>query len=140
MDVGLNTRQHVRASLDMDVKVEVHMNHRSQVDLMGQKQQRDGHARDVSVGGLGVETETRLPRGTAVEIALDRLPIWGAEAPEEPSPITILGRVQRCVMASRQPTYVLAISFLEVGERMRQAIGQYVQAWAQSQGPESVQS
>ena len=138
MGIGLNTRQHIRAALEMDVRIQVHMNHRSQVDLMGQTQDRIAHTWDISIGGLAVETETFLPRGTAVEVTLDRLPIWGAEAPEEPTPISMVGRVQRCSMASRRPTYLLAISFLEVGDRMRRAVGQYVQAWGESNVPEAM--
>lgn len=140
MGVGLNTRQHARAALEMAVTIQVHMNHRSQVDLMGQSQDRAAHTWDISMGGLAVETETFLPRGTAVEVVFDRLPRWGGGAPEEPSPMTVLGRVQRCSMVSCRPSYLLAISFLEMGDRMRQAVDDYVEAWGQTKAPLTPQS
>ena len=123
--------------MEMDVRVQVHMNHRSQVDLMAKHQHLDGHAWDISMGGLAVEVETYIPRGTALEVSFDRLPIWGGEGPEEPTPITVLGRVQRCAMASHRPTYLLAVAFLEVGDRMRKATEDYVDAWCTSEATDT---
>jgi len=123
--MDLNTRQHKRASLEITLHFQVHLNHRCQVDLVGSETNRVGRAREVSEGGLSFVSRTYLPRRTVVELDMEDFP-GSSDGTRSTEPVTLTGRVVHCVMVGRQPRYQVAVSFSELNPKIRQRIRHHV--------------
>ena len=122
--MDLNTRQHTRAAFDASARFTVHLNHRSQVDLVGADATRVARTSDISEGGLSLRSRVYLPRGVLLELEIDdaETALGLVEANVE----TLQGRVQRCFMTGRQPIYMVAVSFVDLAPDIQARISRYV--------------
>ncbi len=110
---GLTVRHHDRHELDLKAELVIDPEHVEQVCFTS------SHAavvnattiqvrvRDVSRGGIGVESPIYLPRMVKATV---RLLLDGTSQPEGPLQRTI--RVRRCSMVNESPAYLLGTQFI----------------------------
>lgn len=122
--VDLNTRRHPRVPLEMPVKYEIR---KSETEL---SPPMSGVITDVSEGGMAIRSESFLARGTRLHLELDRFPPSDDLDDILREPFELEAHVQRCMMVSAQPRYLIAINFDNPPTEFIKTVRKYVKEHA----------
>lgn len=123
---GLTTRQHERASIELDAEFIVGEKHSGQVRFSPSssaqnKQTARGVASDVSPGGMGLHLQQFLPRGCEGTVRIYGRPggnsVW-REVIFEQQVV-----VRRVFLESHEPQYRIGMSFADPGPGLAEQVG-----------------
>lgn len=110
---GLTVRHHDRHELDVPAELIIAPEHVEQVRFTGvsagavNATTLSVKVRDMSRGGVGLESPIYLPRMTKAVVRM-----WLGSADSAQQCVERLVRVRRCLMASESPSYMLGTQFI----------------------------
>ncbi len=109
-------RRHPRTAISYPVKVEISGEQTTRKEI-------SGLGRDISLGGVALNSMTPLPKGSRVDVR------WGNEWSSIENPLTISGSVVRVTDIShteKLPVYQIAIEFDKLNPNANQLLGRLI--------------
>lgn len=91
----------------------------AQMTGLQRKEFKDAYGKNISLGGILIETEEYFPVSTVLEVELD--------IPSLPETIIVRGRVVRSYEIEKDKLYDNGVQFEEVDEKYRKTIGNFIE-------------